>query len=92
MLTVVEEKDILWFRISNGVFMAVQESKSVANVYYRVAQVAKIYSVTPQAVYKWIKDGQLRAVKVGGIMRVRSDDLEAFEQEIIPHEVIEEDE
>jgi len=54
----------------------------MADYYYKVAEVAKKFNVTSQAVYKWISEGKLKAVQIGESMRVRSDDLEAFEKPI----------
>ena len=59
------------------------EGHRMADNYYKVSEVAKKFNVTPQAVYKWINEGKLRAVKVGESTRIRSDDLADFEQPII---------
>lgn len=59
------------------------KGRTMAEYYYKVSEVAKKFNVTPQAVYKWINEGKLKAVRIGDSTRVRSDDLEAFEQPII---------
>ena len=56
----------------------------MADNYYKVAEIAKKFNVTPQAVYKWINEGKLKAVKIGESTRVRSDDLSEFEVPIVP--------
>ena len=56
----------------------------MADNYYKVAEIAKKFNVTPQAVYKWINEGKLKAVKIGESTRVRSDDLLEFEVPIVP--------
>lgn len=33
--------------------------------FYKVAEVAKIFKVTPQAVYKWVSDGKVKALELG---------------------------
>lgn len=54
----------------------------MAEKYYTVDQVAELYQVTRQAIYKWIRTGQLKAVRVGTLTRIRADDLKDFEQKI----------
>ena len=58
------------------------EGRPMASEYYKVTEVADLFKVTRQAVYKWINEGQLRAVKVGESTRIRADDLAAFEKEV----------
>ena len=57
---------------------------TMAEEYLKVAEIAKRFQVSPQAVYKWINEGKLKAVRIGESTRVRSDDLSAFEIPIIP--------
>lgn len=48
-----------------------------------IAQVARQYSVTTQAVRSWISRGQLTAVRVGPrVIRIRPSDLAAMEHQI----------
>jgi len=44
----------------------------------KTRQVAKELGVTPRTVAKWIRDGDLKAVKVGTNWRVRREELDAF--------------
>lgn len=60
------------------------EARPVAEEYFKVTEVAARYKVTRQAVYKWINEGILPAVRVGTATRIRSDDLISFEKRIEP--------
>jgi excisionase family DNA binding protein len=46
-----------------------------------VKGVAELYSVTPQVVYGWIRDGHIRPLRLpgGGSYRFRQSDLDEFE-------------
>jgi excisionase family DNA binding protein len=44
---------------------------------YTVLDVAKALKVRPQTVYAMIKDGRLRAGKVGRVFRIKSADVQA---------------
>lgn len=46
--------------------------------YFTVAEVASKLKVTPQAVYKWIKQKKLAVIYAGADARVTSGALEAF--------------
>lgn len=39
-------------------------------------QIADQFGVTPTTVYRWIKEGKVRGVRVGGIVRVKRSDLD----------------
>lgn len=67
-------------------------NQPIAQEYFKVTEVAQLFKVTRQAVYKWINEGQLRAVRIGMSTRIRSDDLAAFEKQIDPREVIQDEE
>lgn len=41
-----------------------------------VQEVADRLRVTPRAVRSWIKEGKLKAVRIGRTIRVRSEDLD----------------
>lgn len=60
--------------------------------YYTPAEVAKHFRVTRQAVYNWINEGKLPAVKLGQAIRIPSSALRAFVQPVRPGELLEEDE
>jgi len=48
------------------------------NKLYNANQVAEFLGVTRTSVYRWIKAGKLRAVKVGGLVRIKKKDLQEF--------------
>lgn len=41
-------------------------------------QVAEILQVHPDTVVRWLRDGTLKGIKVGGLWRIRARDLEAL--------------
>lgn len=43
-----------------------------------VAEVAETLKVTPRAVRSWIKEGRLKAVKIGRIIRIKKEDLDTL--------------
>lgn len=45
-------------------------------------EVSKLLKVTRLTVYRWIKEGELKAVKAGRAVRVRREDLEAFLKDV----------
>lgn len=45
---------------------------------YTTNEVAKILKIDRRNVYRYVKDGRLRASKIGGEWRVSQDDLKAF--------------
>lgn len=48
-------------------------------------QVAVELQVTPAAIYKWIKEGKLNAVKIGSRTRIRRSAIDKFIRPIEPH-------
>ena len=51
------------------------------NKFYSPITVAKMLEVSRLTVYRWIKSGKLKAVKVGGSVRIREEDLREFIKE-----------
>lgn len=47
-------------------------------ILYTIEEVTQILKVTQRTVYNFIKNGDLKAVKVGKYWRVRHEDLEEF--------------
>lgn len=43
-------------------------------------EVAKIYGVSRQTVWRWIRTGKLSAVRIGGAYYIRTTDLEDMER------------
>ena len=59
---------------------------------YTVIEIAKHFRVSRQAVYDWIKDGKLRAIRVGERVRVPESALREFIRPIEPGEAVEDGE
>lgn len=53
---------------------------------YTVKEISDHFQVSRQAVYDWIKDGKLRAIRLGERVRIPDSALRAFIQEIRPGE------
>ncbi|WP_104182753.1 helix-turn-helix domain-containing protein [Mycobacterium avium] len=52
-----------------------------SNPFLTVSEVASHYRVTERTVHRWIREGKLRAVRVGGRRyRINKSDIEAFEE------------
>lgn len=45
-------------------------------VHYRVKQVAEIFEVHPNTIYRWIRNGTLRAVLIGGEHRISENEIQ----------------
>ena len=62
------------------------------DTYLKVSEVAKRLQVTRQAIYNWIAEGRLKAVKIGGkSVRITLSSLNEFIQPVMPGERIEEE-
>lgn len=48
--------------------------------FFTSEEVASRYSVKTTTVWEWIRRGELLAIRIGKLYRIRADDLEAFEQ------------
>jgi excisionase family DNA binding protein len=59
--------------------------------YYTVKEVAERFKVSRQAVYDWISEGRLRAVKVGNRTRIPQSAIQAFVRPVEPGEALESD-
>lgn len=53
--------------------------------FYTVNQTAIALKVHPLTVRRYIKEGKLKAIRVGGNVRIALNDLRAFTQDFIPH-------
>jgi len=53
-------------------------AKSMDEKYFTPREIAEKYRVTSQAVTKWIKQGKLKAVKLGGVWRIPESALQGF--------------
>jgi excisionase family DNA binding protein len=54
--------------------------------YYTVREVAERFKVSRQSVYDWIREGRLRAVKLGNRTRIPESALEEFVRRVEPDE------
>lgn len=43
-----------------------------------IEEVAKLLKVTDRTVRRWIDDGKLKALKIGGVIRVTEEDYNEF--------------
>ena len=60
----------------------VRASMSYEEEYVKPTDLAKRLKVSPGAVYKWIREGKLRAVKFGDrAVRIPQSSIEAFERQ-----------
>jgi len=66
--------------------MTVVEAPPMAEEYLTVEEVAKRLKVTKQAIYNWINEGRLQAVKAGRSTRILGSSLEAFLRPYTPTE------
>lgn len=53
--------------------------------FYTVNQAATVLKVHPLTVRRYIKEGKLKAVRIGGNVRIALNELRAFTQDFIPH-------
>jgi excisionase family DNA binding protein len=51
---------------------------------YTVKEISEHFRVSRQAVYEWINDGKLRAIKLGERVRIPESALKAFIQSATP--------
>ncbi len=60
--------------------------------YFTPAEVAQRFRVTRQAVYNWISEGKLPAVRLGQAIRIPSSALKTFVQPVRPGDLLKEEE
>lgn len=53
--------------------------------FYTINQTAISLKVHPLTIRRYIKEGKLKAVRVGGNVRIALNELRAFTQDFIPH-------
>ena len=53
-------------------------SESEALKVYTPAEAAETLKVNPQTLWRWIREGRIRASKLGRVYRIRQSDLEQF--------------
>ena len=54
--------------------------------YYRPDEVAQMLRVSKRTVLRWIQQGRLVGVRVGGCIRIRRDDFFRFSPDSLPTE------
>jgi excisionase family DNA binding protein len=57
---------------------AVDPGLSPVGIMYDTVEVATFMGVTPRTVQRWIREGRLPAMVVGGTYRVKREDLQRF--------------
>jgi excisionase family DNA binding protein len=57
---------------------SVTRAESPVGVLYSTDEVAAFMNVTPRTVQRWIREGRLPAMIVGGTYRVKREDLQGF--------------
>jgi excisionase family DNA binding protein len=55
---------------------------------FNISQVAYILKVHPLTIRRYIREGKLKAVKIGGNVRVKESDLQNFNREISPTPIV----
>jgi len=43
--------------------------------HYKARQIAQMFNVAEQTVYKWIRDGRIKAHRIGGCVRIPESEL-----------------
>ena len=70
--------DIREGRIDVNANEAVKTEEEAPSKYLKVGDVAKTLNVSPMTIYRQIKSGKLRALRVGNSMRIHIKDLESY--------------
>src|SRR5687767_9069320 len=73
----------------NGDILNIMRKKAVvvSDRYYKPEEVAELLKVTKQAVYNWINQGRLQAVKAGRATRISREALAEFLEPVQAGEV-----
>lgn len=43
--------------------------------FYCIKEVAQILGVHPRTIWRWVKIGKIESIKIGGVLRIHSDEL-----------------
>lgn len=46
--------------------------------FFKVKEVADAFGLTPFTIHRWIRERKLKAVKIGGSVRIRAEEIEKF--------------
>jgi excisionase family DNA binding protein len=55
--------------------------------YYKISEITKKYKLTRHVIYKWINEGKIQAVRLGGAIRVVKSSFDTFVHLITPGEI-----
>lgn len=53
---------------------------------FNINQAAYILKVHPLTVRRYIKEGKLKAVRIGGAVRIKDSELQSFNKDFVPYE------
>ena len=70
-----------------GMWLTVNMMNPFDEEYYRVSELTKKFKISKYAVYKWINDGKVQAIRVGSSIRVLKSSFDAFIHPILPGEI-----
>ncbi|PKL64789.1 MAG: DNA-binding protein [Methanomicrobiales archaeon HGW-Methanomicrobiales-3] len=54
------------------------QPESVVDTIYTIEEAAEILKIKPRTVRQWITDGKLKSFKLGDLVRIHEDDLQAL--------------
>lgn len=54
------------------------QPESVVSTIYTIEETAELLKIKPRTVRSWIDQGKLKSFKLGDLVRVHEDDLQAF--------------
>jgi excisionase family DNA binding protein len=55
--------------------------------YYRVDEVADYFSISARTVYRLLDDGDLKASRIRGCLRVSAEEIKRFEKNVEDHDL-----
>jgi excisionase family DNA binding protein len=55
--------------------------------YYKISEITKKYKLTRHVLYKWINEGKIQAIKLGGAIRIVKSSFDSFVHPITPGEI-----
>ena len=47
-------------------------------IFYKVSEVASAFGLTNFTIHRWIREHKLKAIKLGGSVRIRAEEVERF--------------
>lgn len=55
---------------------------------FNITQTAFILKVHPLTIRRYIKEGKLKAIKIGGNIRIKESDLQEFNKDFVPNKPV----